>query len=219
MRPDHETAAVKAIETLIKYRVTTAPVSPLPILKAMPGVIVLTFAEMARRVGETRQDVMELFNQDNRDVVTTATTIGGKLTYIIAYNQQLPTFMMQRALARDLGHIVLQHDGTKPEAVREEEARIFARHLLCPRPLVRMLQESVHPLTVETVGNVTGCYDRCLTCMQKTPGAHVPAELNKLVKDQFSEYVQNFLTCQSILANGDITAEADFGTFMDGYEE
>lgn len=217
MQPDHETAAIKAIETLIKYRVSTAPVSPLSILKTMPGVIVTTFADLANRVGDTRQNVLNVFNADNRDVVTTVSTVGGKLTYIIAYNQRLPMFVMHRSLARELGHIVLKHDGTKPEDVREEEARIFARHLVYPRPLIKALLDNFTPLTVETVGNITGCYDRCLTCMQKTPGAHVPAELNRLVKEQVQPYIENLLECKSLIMTGKDPAE--FGSFMENYEE
>ena len=217
MQPDHDTAAIKAVETLIKYRVSTAPVSSLPILKAMPGVIVTTFAELANRVGDTRQNVLNIFGSDNRDVVTTVSPVGGKLTYVIAYNQRLPVFVLQKSLARELGHIVLKHDGTKPEEVREEEARIFARHLLYPRPLIRALQDNLSPLTVEMVGNITGCYDRCLGCIRKTPGAHVPAELNKLVKEQFQNYIDNLLECRNLIISG--TEPVDFGSYMDGYEE
>ena len=151
--------------------------------------------------------------------MTTVCNHGGRLVYIVAYNQRLPFYMLQRGLARELGHIVLHHDGSRPEDVRAEEALVFARHLICPRPLVKALQENLSPLTMETFGNVTGCYERCLLGIKKTPGAHVPAELNRIVRDQFAEYISNFLNCHAILTNGDITGEADFGTFMDNYEE
>ena len=43
MTPDYEKAAAAAVQTLIKYAVKAAPVSPLPILKQVGGVIVQSF--------------------------------------------------------------------------------------------------------------------------------------------------------------------------------
>ena len=34
-------------------------------------------------------------------------------------------------------------------------------------------------MSVEVLGNMTGCYERCLAGMRKTPGVKVPAELNR----------------------------------------
>lgn len=216
---DIDRASTAAAETLIKYHVSFAPVIPLPILKSLPNVLVLSFAEMASRIGTERKNIITTLGADNRDVVTTVTGINGKLRYFVAYNQRLPFYMLQRALARELGHIVLQHDGTKPEEVRHEEALYFARHFLCPRPLIKALQDNIKPLTIETVGNVTGCYERCLLGIRRTPGAHTPAQLNRKLKEQFSDYINNFLDCQTILTNNDITDIADFGTYMDNYTE
>ena len=219
MKADIEIAALKATETLIKYHVSFAPVTPLPILKTMPNVLLLSFAEFAAKIGMERDHVLASFASDNRDVVTSVVSTNGKLRYFIAYNQRLPFYMLQRALARELGHIILHHDGSLPEDVRQQEALYFARHFLCPRPLIKALQEIVNPLTVETVGNITGCYERCLLGMRNTPGAHVPAELNRLVRKQFDDYIANFADCKTILTAGDITGEADFGTYLDFYEE
>lgn len=216
---DIDKAATAAAETLLKYHVSFAPVIPLPILKSLPNVLVLSFAEMASRIGLDRKNIITTLGADNRDVVTTVTGINGKLRYFVAYNQRLPFYMLQRALARELGHIIMEHDGTKPEEVRQEEALYFARHFLCPRPLIKALQDNINPLTIETVGNVTGCYERCLLGIRRTPGAHIPAELNRKLKEQFSDYINNFLDCQTILTNNDITDVADFGTYMDNYTE
>lgn len=216
---DIDRAATAAAETLLKYHVSFAPVIPLPILKSLPNVLVLSFAEMASRIGIDRKNIITTLGSDNRDVVTTVTGINGKLRYFVAYNQRLPFYMLQRALARELGHIIMEHDGTKPEEVRQEEALYFARHFLCPRPLIKALQDNINPLTIETVGNVTGCYERCLLGIRRTPGAHTPAELNRKLKEQFSDYINNFLDCQTILTNNDITDIADFGTYMDNYTE
>ena len=69
------------------------------------------------------------------------------------------------------------------------------------------------------LGNITGCYERCLVGMRKTPATHVLPHANKLVKEQFAEYVSEFLDFQSYLSTEDESMIANFGTFMDGYEE
>lgn len=217
--PDIENAAIKAAETLIKYRITSAPVAPLPILKQIPGVLVVSFAEMAERMSTDRSAVISLFGDGNQDAVTSLKLINGQIRYVVAYNQRLPFYMLQRALARELAHIVLGHDGTRPEDVRLAEAVTFARHLLAPRALIRSLRDAGLTVTVEMLGNVTGCYERCLAGMRKTPGTHVPAALNRAVREQFADYVRNFVDCQAVLSGDDETAVADFGTYMDLYEE
>ena len=127
--------------------------------------------------------------------------------------------MVQRSLARELGHIILGHDGSRPEEVRRAEALCFANHLICPRPLLKAVQEAGVKLTAEVLGNMTGCYERCLLIMRNTPGAHVPMELNREVKAQFADYLSNYMSFQKILSMEDQSPLADFGTFMDNYEE
>lgn len=219
MTPNLEAAAIKAAEILIKHNVSCAPIIPLPILNATPNVLVLSFTEMADQTGLDRENLVTMFGAENQDAVTLVKQINGNLCYFVAYNQRLPFYMLQRSLARELGHIVLGHDGSRPEDVRTTEALYFARYLLCPRPLIRAIQDSGIPLTIEVVGNMTGCYGRCLAGIRKTPGANVPAGLNRQLRKQFSGYVRNYLNFQTIMASEDDSGMADFGTFMDNYEE
>ena len=132
---------------------------------------------------------------------------------------RLPQYLVQRALAREMGHIVLGHDGSRPQDVRNAEALCFAHHLLCPRALIHALQESGARITTEVLGNTTGCYERCLIGMRREPATHVPAELNRQVRQQFADYIAEFLDFQSFLSQDDDSMIANFGTFMDGYEE
>ena len=219
MRADIDKAATKAAETLIKHNVTEAPVSPLRLLQLTPNVTTLSFAEIAIRTQIDRKNVISTFGASNQDAVTTVLNKNGTLEYFVAYNQRLPYYLSQRALARELGHIVLNHDGSRPEDVRIEEAEAFARHLLCPRALVTMLQEANVKLTAEIVGNISGCYERCLISMSRTPAAHVPAELNRQIKAQFADYVSNYLDFYHAVSFEDFSSLADFGSFMDGYAE
>lgn len=217
MTPDYERAATLAMETLIANHITTAPVIPLPIFKQNPGVLVLSFAEMSDMADVDRNGLVARFGP-NQDAATIHLP-DSKLKYIVAYNQRLPFYMLQRALSRELGHIVLGHDGTRPDDVRNAEAYCFAHHLLCPRPLIHALHQAGVPVTVEVLGSVTGCYERCLVGIRREPGVHVPPELNRAVRDQFAAYLDNYISFQRYLSPDDLSPVADFGDYMDNYEE
>ena len=136
MIPDFDRAATSAARTLLFHKITSAPVFPLPVLKKTPGVLVVSFAEMSEHIGIERKQLVNMFGSEHQDAVTPYYPDNDNLQYIVTYNQQLPLYMLQRALARQLGHIVLGHDGSRPEDVRNAEALCFAHHLLCPRPQI-----------------------------------------------------------------------------------
>lgn len=217
--PDLQRAATAAAETLIKYRISSAPVAPLHILKSIPNTVVLSFAEMASEMGMDRIALIDQYDSMNRDAFTHVRTVNGKMLYIVCYNMLLPDYLLQRAIARELGHIVLGHDGSRTEEARMAEAMFFARHLLCPRPLIKALQDENIPITIETLGILTGCYERCLIGLQKSHGVHVAPELNQMVREQFAAYIANFCECRSIITNDDGSALVNFGSYMDNYEE
>lgn len=219
MKPDFERAAIKATETLIQYKIGTAPIDPLPILKQQPNVLVFTFEEMSNQANVDRREILDMLGCKNQDAVTTVILDGDNPRYIVTYNRLLSTGIICRALARELGHIILGHDGTKPEEVRNAEAICFAHHLMCPRPLIHAIQAINMRLTVELLGNTTGFYDYCLSCIRKQPPVKVPAELNHQVRDQFLPYVLNLLEYQRYASLKDGSALADLGSYMDYYEE
>lgn len=219
MTPDYEHAAIAAAEMLVKHNICTAPILPLPVFKRTPGVLLLSFTEMSARLGVDRDNILTAFETESHDAVTSTHFDDGKLRYLVTYNQRLPFYLLQSALARELGHIVLGHDGSKPEDIRMAEAYCFAHHFLCPRPLIHAVQQSGIPFTVEVLGAMTGCYERCLQGMRKTPAVHVPAELNRKIKEQFHDYISNFLDFESYLSKTDESMLANFGSYMDGYDE
>ena len=219
MKPDYDRAATAAAQTLLLRKISSAPVYPLPILKKTPGVLVVSFAEMSQNIGIERNKLVNMFGAEHQDAVTSYCPGDSDLKYIVTYNQQLPFYMLQRSLARQLGHIILGHDGSRPDDVREAEAACFAYHFLCPRPLIRSVKDAGIRVTAEVVGNLTGCYERCLAGMRQMPGAFVQPELNIALRRQFSEYVDNFISYQKIIAHEDKTPEADFGTYFSNYRE
>ena len=114
MTPNYERAAIAAMNMLIKHNISTAPVDPLPVFKRTPGVLVLSFTEMSRTIGVDRNNLLSAFDTENHDAVTSVHFEDGQLRYLVTYNQRLPFYLLQRALARELGHIVLGHDGSRP---------------------------------------------------------------------------------------------------------
>lgn len=219
MTPDYENAAIKATETLIKFGISTTPIDPLPMLKKTPNVYVMTFSEMSEKTSVDRCDILRTLGQQNQDAITTVFSEDGERKYIVSYNMLLPAKYVDRALARELGHIVLGHDGSRQEDVRDAEARCFAHHLLCPRPLIHSIQATGIRFTVDMLGSVTGCYDYCLSCMQKLPPVHVPPDLNRKLRDQLMPYLINLFEFLRYASMRDGSAVADLGTFMEGYEE
>ena len=219
MTPDYERAAIKATETLIKHQIGTAPIDPLPILKTTPNVMVFTFEEVSNKTNVDRKDILNNLGCENQDAVTTVFIDDDQPKYVVTYNRLLSSGIVSRALARELGHIILGHDGSKPEDIRNEEAKCFAHHLLCPRALIHSIQASGMKLTVETLGNVTGFYDYCVSCIRKQPSVKVPAELNRLVRDQFMPYMINLFEYQRYASSKDGSALVDLGAYMNDYEE
>ena len=219
MTPDYERAAAAAAETLIRFGITSAPVAPLHILKQYPGVLVVSYETLSNDVELDRQCVIDAYGERNHDAITACNMKDGRPQYLVTYNQRLPFFLHQRALARELGHIVLGHDGSRPESVRNEEAKTFAHHLLVPRALIHSVQATGVRFTMEVLNNLTGCNDYCVSCMRLLPAVHVPAELNRAVRDFMMPYVLNFFEYQRHAAHQDTSALADLGTYMEGYEE
>ena len=143
----------------------------------------------------------------------------GQLRYIVAYNMRAPFYVLQYALACELGHIVMLHDGSKDNAVRAAEVECFANYFLFPRQLLRAGSDAGIPHTVGNIGRAMGCYEECVGTIKSTPGISVPKELNRIVKNQFAEYVKNYVEIQKAFSLIDNTPIADLGKYMENYEE
>lgn len=219
MTPDYEHAALMAADTLVRFGIDSAPVAPLHILKDVPNTIVLSYETVSNIVAQERSCVISTFGENNQDAFTSVHLSGGRPHYIVTYNQRLPFFLHQRALARELGHIVLGHDGSLPEDVRNEEAKAFSHHLLIPRALIHAVQASGIRLTTEVLNNLTGCNDYCLACMRRLPAVRIPAEMNRAVRDRMKDYIINFFNYQRSATHHDVSPLADLGNYMEGYEE
>ena len=220
MTPNYETAAVKALKIICDRHITETPVLSLPILKKYPGVRVISFTDLADEHGMERKNLIPLFGR-NQDAATFILGVGiGAVKYVVVYNMQLTYETIRKAIARELGHIVLGHDGvTRPADVRLAEAKAFAFHLLCPRPIIHMLQESGTAITMNVLKDTIGCSEECVEGMRTLPGVHVQPELNREVRDLFAPHIQEYIRFHNSWPVKDTSPVANLGTYMNGYEE
>lgn len=121
MKPDFEKAAQKAKELK-----EAGADCPLMILKNLKNVSAVSFADASARYGIEREALLSMFEHGNQDAIT----MFRSGIYLVIYNQELPCKTIRHAIARELGHIVMDHDGSRPEDVRMEEAEYFAKEFL-----------------------------------------------------------------------------------------
>ena len=220
-KPDYDTAAIKAMQLLIDNNITETPINPLPILLNYPGVRVVPFTRMADEAGIERKDLIPMFGV-NQDAATFHLKMQNMkdVNYVVFYNMRLPYEIIWRGIARELGHIVLKHDGsTRTPEARLAEAMCFAHHLISPRPILYLIQQSGVPLTMSVLAQTTGCSAECVEDMQQIPLTNVPKELNIKVRDLFSAHINEYLRFHAASPLKDKSPVLDFGTFMDGYKE
>ena len=219
--PDYDHAATAAMMILRDHQLSETPVNPLPILEAVPGVRVLPFTRMAMDAGMDRQELVPLFGS-NQDAATFHLNMPGldDVRYVVVYNMRLPFDIVWRAIARELGHIVLGHDGTlRTSETRMAEALCFAHHLLTPRPVLNLILQSGMPLTQSALSETTGCSAECVIDMQRIPGVRVDPELNRQIRDQFAPHIHEYIRFHRSSPMADHSPVLYLGTFMDGYEE
>lgn len=217
MQPDYDKAATKAMEILIENKITETPIDSLSILLKYPGVRVMSFTKFAQRAGMERKELIPLFGE-NQDACTFQLDFIEGVRYVVVYNMRLPYEIIMRGIARELGHIALDHDGeTRSTEVRKAEAMCFAHHLISPRPIINMLQQI--PLTMNVLTATTGCSDECVDDLRELPGVHVRKELNAAVRDQFARGIKEYIRFYNASNKVDKSPVIDFGTYMEGYEE
>lgn len=123
MIPNLDNAARAAADVARRFAI---PADPLRVLQSLPNVLLMAVEASAGMLAG--QDAFALVERKDEH-----------LHYIVLYDSSLPSYQLRRALARELGHVVLRHDGSSPEYVWSEEADCFAFHFLCYRPAVTVL--------------------------------------------------------------------------------
>lgn len=219
-QPNYETAATKALELLLDRNISKTPINPLSLLLETKHVRVMSFSEFADEIEIERHDLISKFGRNQDAATFSLASEMEDVKYVVVYNMHLPHVVLSRGIARELGHIVLGHDGaTRPSDVRLAEAMCFAHNLMSPRPIIHMLQESGIPVTMNVLARTTGCSEECVDGIQLIPPVRTSPELNKAVKDLFSKEISEYIQFHKASKKPDHSALVDFGTFMDGYAE
>ena len=222
-KPDYDRAATAAMQLLVDRSVSETPVHSMNILLSYPHVRVIPYISAAKQAGMDRKELVPLFGNQDAALFKLHMPDDPEMKdvdYVVFYNMFLPSEVVRRAIARELGHIVLGHDGmTRSMEARMEEAHCFAHHLLTPRPIIHMLQQSGMPVTINMLVETTGCSESCVDEMQSIPSASVPADLNRQVSSLFAPHIMEYIEFHRHSAKCDHSPVVDFGSYMNGYKE
>ena len=217
--PDYDRAATAAMQLLVDNGYCKTPVRSMDILLSFPHVRVIPYTSAAMQAGIDRQELLPLFGNQDAALFRLSMPELPDVNYVVFYNMLLPDEVVRRAVARELGHIVLGHDGiTRSMEARMAEALCFAHHLLTPRPVIHMLQQA-GPVTLNMLVETTGCAESCVEEMQTIPSASVPADLNRQVRALFAPHIAEYISYHHDRHFVDHSPVIDFGTYMTGYEE
>lgn len=131
MKPDIEKAASKAIKAANDFGV-----DPLTALSRIRNVLLLPYEITG----------FGLPMQSNQDAFTLVNNADGILQFIVIYNKKLPEYKTSIVLARELGHVIMQHDGNIPEEIWQEEALCFAYHYIATLSMLQTKKIYFRPL-------------------------------------------------------------------------
>ena len=218
-KPDYDRAATAAMRLLLDRANPETPVRSMDILLNYPRVRVIPYTSAALQTGMERHELIPLFGNAEAALFKMDMPELSDVDYVVFYNMLLPDEVVRRGVARELGHIVLGHDGsTRSKEARMAEALCFAHHLLTPRPIINILQRS-GPVTLNMLVETTGCSESCVEEMRTIPSASVPAELNREVEALYAPRMREYIEYHRGHIAADHSPVIDFGSYMTGYEE
>ena len=216
---DCTTAATQAARTLIKYKISRTPIYPQQIIQASDRTTMVSFAD-----NDEMGDILStnaMFTLENGYLAWTSVIAekDGRDSYLFTVNRNAPMGELKLELAVALSHVYLGHvldNIGSQKSMRESEC--FALHLIFPRPLIRLLQERGVVLTKRMFSRIFGHCDECLDFILNSEPVPVSPELNRIVKDQFTPYVDKLEDIGIFLADP-VGEELDLSKYMAGYED
>lgn len=204
------TAATQAMRALNKFKIGRTPIYPQQIIQESALATMTTFGD-------------EMYLRDNGSnalVIQAEYNIDGKPHYLFQVERDAPIGRTTLTLAVELGHIYLGHDNSTKDEEKERAAQCFAMHLIFPRPVIRLLQERGFIFTERTFSMIFGYCDWCLDGIINAQPLHVSPELNRLVKEQFSSYIDTLSKLRLVTPPVfDEEPRLDLRRYMAGYEE
>lgn len=139
LRPDYHRATRQAYRTLLAAKIDRLPVDVEAICERCHDTTLLSFRQAREMMG---CDFDPFFDGPSREAILSRTWRDGRPYHIITWNDEAldaHTGPWRFAIAHEIGHIILRHVGGCHPA-QEAEASLFAQHLLCPRPVLDVVQ-------------------------------------------------------------------------------
>ena len=216
---DCTTAATQAARALIKFNVTRTPIYPQQILQASERASIVSFEDESEL--DDLCETNAIMSSQHGDMVMTYVIADDKEHehYLFAVRRNAPLGKLKLAIAIELGHVYLGHGfnilGSDKATI---EAECFALHLEFPRPVIRLLQERNVVLTKQTFSRIFGDCEWCLDSILNAKSVRISPELNKLLKEQFTPYIDR-LEDDGVFLLKSKGEELDLSKYMAGYEE
>lgn len=216
---DRFTAATQACRALIKFGISRTPIYAHQILQQSLYATMISFSDDSELDEIERIGDLTTYRRIDGMVMSSVRS-DSQQSYLFAVNRDVPMGKLRLALAVELGHIYLGHVGYRREDISRQEAECFATHLEFPRPLIRLLAERGFVFTEESFQRIFGDCEWCLDSILHAEPVTVSPELNRLLKEQFTPYV-NSLDAMGVLKIPARSGETvlNFDRYMAGYEE
>lgn len=207
---DCTTAATQALRALAKFKISRTPIYPQQVLQASNVATIVTFDNPKEMDLKDDEIVVSSEHRDH----------DGNLHHIFAVNRNAPIGELCLLLSIHIGHIYLGHVGDQHHCEKRRESECFAVHFRYPRPVIKLLMEKGFVFTIESFSRVFGYCDPCLDSLEKAQPVATSPELNRLVKEQFTPYI-NSLEEMGVLdiKPGKDERVMDLSRYMAGYED
>lgn len=217
---DCTTAATQAVRALIKYGIARTPVYPQHIIQHADNASFVTYGhpgEIDEYSMFTECDASRIGH--NFYMINVYDSYKGKKHYLFVVNRNADIGHLKLSLAVELGHIYLGHEAMlRNRTKKKQEAECFAMHLVFPRAAIKLLQEHHFHFTKKTFSRIFGDCDWCLDSLLTARPVEVNPELNGLLKEQFTPYI-NQLDDLGILKMPVHDEPIDLSNYMAGYKD
>lgn len=142
-RPNYHRATRQAYRTLLAAKIDRLPVDVVEICARCHDTTLVSF-RAARDIMGWEFD--PFFDGPSRYAITIRRWRDGRAYHTIIWNDEEMSHnsgQFRFAIAHELAHVILRHPGGLHPA-SELEANVYAQHLLCPRPVLEVIQPRNH---------------------------------------------------------------------------
>lgn len=176
-------AATAAYRCLVHLQIDSLPVQPMELLKRCRSTRVMSLEQATETLGQTEAALVRQL--DVADAWTYCAELAdGRTRHIVVFRTDGNPARRRFSLAHELGHIVMQHHGRA--LWEEQEADVFASHLLCPQPLLELWAETGRPLDAADIAYTCYVSRACAEKVLTRSRAAVPADLEDEVRGLLS---------------------------------